>query len=167
MSKLAEIHAMCDVLDEWLLDCEALSDEEVVDIREGIPMLKASANALITRIEGQMMDRAEKQPLKLGDKIFQVNPKGKRRAHHDQIKNLICGRAQTDPDTGEIFPLEQAVRRAVDFVYSAFVTRSSIPKKPFLREFGLKLEDVSFWEETGKSLDEKPADEDEKPEDDE
>ena len=130
-------------------------------------MLKASANELITRIEGQIMDRAEKQPLKLGGKILQVIPKKKQRAEHEKIKSLIRGRAQTDPDTGEIFPLEQAVRRAVDFVYSAFVTRSSLPRNPFLREFGLKLEDVSFWEETGKSLDEKPADEDEKPEDDE
>jgi len=167
MSLLAEMHAMCDVLDQISINSEALSVEEALDVRDGLTRLKQNVYKLSKKIEEQIKDQLEAQPLQRGDKIYEVRPKGKWRTNHEQLKNLICGRAQTDPGTGEIFPVEQAVRRAVDFVYSAFVIRSHTPKKPFLREFGLKLEDVSFWEETGRSLDEKPADEDEKPEDDE
>jgi len=152
MSMLKRIREMSAELHQMSIESKALSDEDAVEVRDELPKLRSSVNDLIKEIEKQIMDRAEVQPLQVGNKIISNVPKEKQRAHHDQIKNLICGRAQTDPDTGEIFPLEQAVRRAVDFVYSAFVTRAILPRKPFLREFGLKLEDVSFWEETGKDL---------------
>ena len=152
MSLLAEMHAMCDVLDQISINSEALSVEDALEVREGLGMLKSSVYKLSKKIEEQIKDRLEAQPQQVGDKIYEVIPKGKWRTNHDQVRNLICDRAQVDPETGEIFPTLQAVQRAVDLVYSAYVARADTPKAAFLREFGVTVEAVSLWEETGKDL---------------
>jgi len=179
MSLLAEMHAMCDVLDQISINSEALSVEEALEVREGLTLLKQSVYQLNRKIEEQIKDRLEDQPKQVGDLVYKSVPKRKRRTDHDVVKNLISDLAQVDPETGEILRTLEAVRRAIDLVYKAFVAPADLPKTKFLRGIGKSIEEVSTWEETGRDLsveqadedetdeDEKPADEDEKPEDDE
>jgi len=163
MSMPAEISAMCDALDKFLIDSEALSIEDAVEVWKELPRLKSKANLLSRAIDKRVKDQLEGQTRQFGDLVIEVVPKWKWRTNHQQVKSLIIEFAQNNPVTGEFYPTGQAVQRAVDFVYSAYVTWADQPKSAFLREFGLTVEDVSLREETGRDLHVKQADEDEKP----
>ena len=152
MSMLAEIQAMCDVLDQITVRTESMSVEEALEARDGIAILKSSVARMSKAIEKMLLERLE-QPKQVGDRIIAVKPKGKWRTNHAQVRTLICHRACVDLDTGQIFNAQDAVQRAVDLVYRAYVTRSDVPTMAFLREFGFKTkQEVSFWEETGTEL---------------
>jgi hypothetical protein len=151
MTSSADIRAVVDFVDAIATDADSLPVDQAAELFELLGLLKRSVSTALDAVSTALSSRLE-QPQVVDGKRYEVTVVGKWRPQHPAIKRLLVGWALVDRDTGESFDREQAVQRAVDLTYDAFVAPTTMPKKRLLDALGVDTCDVATWEETGTKL---------------
>lgn len=151
MTASTEVRSMADVIGGLTADLDSLPLEDAIALLDALGELKRSVNAAHAAVEVALTARLD-EPHIIEGKRYEVTRAGKWRPQHPTIKRLLIGWALVDRDTGEAFEREQAVQRAVELTYDAFVAPSAMPKKRLLEALGVDTPDVASWEDTGPKL---------------
>jgi hypothetical protein len=146
-----DILAVHDVVVAVGESADSMTPEQAAETLDALQRLKAATATAISMVETQLKQTLE-QPKVINGRLYAVKRDGKWRPIHARIKAALVGWAIVDRDTGETYNREQAVRRAVDLCYDAYVSPATMPKVGLLTSLGLDKSDVAQFEQTGTRL---------------
>lgn len=148
---LADIHAMCDVLDDIGEASDDIPSIDAIEIKDAITALRTKATTVIGLLDVQILSELDGQPIQHNDRIFTAERTGKWRPDQSRIRSHVV-RAACVNDDGEMLPTRDAVDRAVRIMNDLFVSPATVPKQTGLKLLGLTNKDVCDWEHTGTKL---------------
>lgn len=152
MITLADIEAMNAVLDDVADMADGLSAEQAIRLMDAVNAMIVRAKLAASLLETAAKNGLE-QPKTIDGVLYAKTSTGKWRPEQSRIREVVATRAAYDPQTAELLADPKvAAARAVDMMYSLFVSPSQMPKVAGLEALKLDKSDVAEWERTGTEL---------------
>lgn len=149
---LADLQAVGDVLD-WVCEAsDSMTVETAIEFSVALTALIAKARMAQSLCETAAKTMLDGQPALIGDTLYVEKATGKWRPDQSRIRARVVGMSSCNPETGELVTAPEAAERAVNFMYTLFVSPSTMPKVGGLDLLGLDKRDVADWEKTGSEL---------------
>ena len=155
---VADIDAMCDVLNDLAEVSDELTLEDAMALKAALGRAKTKIDEAIGLLRTQaitVLDDTPEHSAVVGSTKVTAVPTGKWRPDQAKIRRTVAGKAAYNGN-GEPRPPFDAAEEAVRIMYRLFVSPQTFPKTGGLEELGFKKSDVGEFERTGTELKETP-----------